>query len=187
FTWPITGKIYNNSGSYRYDSKTSEGCDSTYQMQLMINPEYHFGDTICALDRFVWSTTNQLYNQSGVYIYNHRSHKGCDSIEYLVLMISDGGEVYVPNVFTPNGDQINDRFFVYANEDVHLIDEFAVYNRWGEVVFAQQNIPPNDPQYGWNGIFRNQPASPAVFVYRVVWHDKFGGYHQAKGDVTLLR
>ncbi|MBK8482764.1 MAG: hypothetical protein IPL31_00010 [Saprospiraceae bacterium] len=64
----------------------------------MINPEYHFGDTICALDRFVWSTTNQLYNQSGVYIYNHRSHKGCDSIEYLVLMISDGGEVYVPNV-----------------------------------------------------------------------------------------
>ncbi|MEP7197132.1 MAG: SdrD B-like domain-containing protein [Saprospiraceae bacterium] len=187
YTWPVTGLNYRSSGTYRLDTVTREGCDSTYQMQLIIHPEFHITDTICKLDHFLWSSSGVDYTKSGVYAFNYNSFAGCDSVRYLFLVVASAGQVFVPNVFSPNGDQVNDRLFVFANEDVHQIDLFAIYDRWGELVFKQNKILPNDSVYGWDGIFRNQLANPAVFVYVVEWHDKIGGFHQAKGDVTLLR
>ncbi|MGB5034119.1 MAG: T9SS type B sorting domain-containing protein, partial [Saprospiraceae bacterium] len=187
YTWSVNGKNYRTSGSYRFDTVTHEGCDSNYLMQLIIHPEYHFSDTLCALGNFYWSADHRRYEESGVYEFNHRSSSGCDSIEYLVLMIAHEGEVYVPNVFSPNGDQVNDRLVVFSNEDVHMIDLFAIYDRWGELMFEQKNILPNDPQYGWDGMFRGVPVNPDVFVYIVEWRDKARGYHKVTGDATLLR
>ncbi|MBK6700707.1 MAG: gliding motility-associated C-terminal domain-containing protein [Saprospiraceae bacterium] len=114
-------------------------------MQLIIHPEYHFSDTLCALGNFYWSADHRRYEESGVYEFNHRSSSGCDSIEYLVLMIAHEGEVYVPNVFSPNGDQVNDRLVVFSNEDVHMIDLFAIYDRWGELMFEQKIFFPMIP------------------------------------------
>ena len=187
YTWSVNGKNYRTSGSYRFDTVTHEGCDSNYLMQLIIHPEYHFSDTLCALGNFYWSADHRRYEESGVYEFNHRSSSGCDSIEYLVLMIAHEGEVYVPNVFSPNGDQVNDRLVVFSNEDVHTIDLFAIYDRWGELMFEQKNILPNDPLYGWDGMFRGVPVNPDVFVYIVEWRDKARGYHKVTGDATLLR
>jgi gliding motility-associated-like protein len=156
-------------------------------MQLIIHPAFQFTDTLCALEHYYWPANNLQLIQSGTYFFNHYSTEGCDSIENLVLMIVYQGEVFLPNVFSPNGDQINDKFFVNANEDVHSIDLFAIYDRWGELMFRIKDILPNDPQYGWDGNFRNAPLNPAVFVYLVEWRDKFGGRHKAIGDVTLAR
>lgn len=187
YTWPPTGKTYTASGHYKIDLRTHEGCDSIHQLELTIDPEYHFGETLCVINKFLWPISGELYEQSGIYSYNHRTAAGCDSIENLVLLIQGSGEVYVPNAFSPNGDGINDRLTVYSNEDVKMLDYFRIFNRWGELLFEQRNIPPNDPQYGWTGIFKGQPANPAVFVYHVGWTDKLGGKHQQSGNSTLIR
>lgn len=187
YTWPVNGLTYKNSGYYRMDGLSEKGCDSIHQLFLTILPEYSFSDTICALDKFQWHANGIQYKESGMYSFNHFTKKGCDSIQILHLIVVHGGEVYLPNVFTPNGDQVNDRLTVYSNEDVHLIDLFAVYDRWGELVFQQKNFLPNDPSIGWDGNFRDTPARPAVYAYLVLWRDKLGNVHKAYGDVTLIR
>lgn len=187
YYWPVNNINYKSSGDFRFMTKTKDGCDSIHLLKVRIHPEYKFRDTICVLKHFVWYLTGEEYKQSGVYHFNHRSSMGCDSIEQLFLVVAQVGEVYMPNVFSPNGDQINDRFFVQTNEDIEKIDVFAVYNRWGEEVFKKVHFPPNDPLYGWDGLFRNEHANPAVFVYRVEWRDKLGGRHEVKGNVTLIR
>ncbi len=187
YTWPVNGVTYRNSGHFRLDATSRDGCDSVHQLFLTILPEYRFYDTICALDKYHWHADGLSYRESGEYEHNHYTRKGCDSIEYLYLIIVHGGEVYVPNAFTPNGDQVNDRLTVYANEDVQMIDHFAIYDRWGELVFQQRNFLPNDPSVGWDGAFRETPVRPAVFAYLVQWRDKFGNMHKAYGDVTLVR
>ncbi len=187
YTWPPTGKTYTTSGHYELVLQTHESCDSIHQLELTIDPEFHFHETLCVLNKYLWPIDGNLYEQSGIYSFNHRTINGCDSVEYLVLLIQGSGEVYVPNAFSPNGDGINDRLTVYGNEDVKMIDYYRLFNRWGELVFEQKNIPPNDPLYGWDGIFKSEPANPAVFVYHVGWTDKLGGKHQRSGNSTLIR
>lgn len=53
----------------------------------------------------------------------------------------------------------------FSNEDVHMIDLFAIYDRWGELMFEQKNILPNDPQYGWDGMFRGVPVNQMFLLY----------------------
>ncbi|WP_163066341.1 gliding motility-associated C-terminal domain-containing protein, partial [Acinetobacter baumannii] len=66
--------------------------------------------------------------------------------------------------FTPDGDGINDVFYVQA-KGVRNIKSLRVFNRWGEVVFEKTNILPNDVGSGWNGKIKGIAANPDVYVY----------------------
>jgi gliding motility-associated-like protein len=112
---------------------------------------------------------------------------GCMAQAALFLESIADPEVYIPNVFSPNGDGINDRFTVFGNPDVDFIEEMQIFDRWGNQVFIATEFPPNEEYYGWDGTFRHEPMNPAVFVYwaRVRFADgKTGSF---KGDVTLVR
>lgn len=61
------------------------------------------------------------------------------------------GLVYVPNVFTPNGDGINDRLVVYGDQNIILIRSFRVSNKEGTTVFYAEDVIPNDPTNAWDG------------------------------------
>jgi gliding motility-associated-like protein len=95
--------------------------------------------------------------------------------------------VYIPNVFSPNGDGINDFFTIYGNKDVEQVLEMRIFDRWGNFVYANNRFPPNEENYGWDGAFKNIAMNPAVFAY---WaHVQFtdGSVAFYKGDVTLVR
>lgn len=66
------------------------------------------------------------------------------------------GRVYVPNVFTPNGDGINDLLVVYGDQDIKLIRSFRVNDKDGTTVFFSENIPLNNFFYAWDGTVDNQ-------------------------------
>ena len=55
------------------------------------------------------------------------------------------------------------------------------------MVFQNGAFPPNEENYGWNGIFKDQMMNPAVFAYRAVVRYSNGEEHAYKGDVTLVR
>ena len=67
----------------------------------------------------------------------------------------------LPNVFTPNGDGINDLFIPYPYKFVEKID-MTIYNRWGNPVFETE-----DPDINWGGIDfeSNKPVSDGVYYY----------------------
>ncbi|MBX9779533.1 MAG: gliding motility-associated C-terminal domain-containing protein [Chitinophagaceae bacterium] len=95
-------------------------------------------------------------------------------------------EVFLPNAFTPEGDGINDVFYVQA-KGVRNIKSLRVFNRWGEVVFEKTNILPNDAGSGWNGKIRGVAANPDVYVYFCEVVCEKGGTQLYKGNVAIIR
>lgn len=92
------------------------------------------------------------------------------------------GDVYifVPNAFSPNGDNQNDILYV-RGQNLEEID-FKVFDRWGELVFES-----TDQAVGWDGVFKGKPVDPDVYVYhlRVICFD--GQENLIKGNITVLK
>lgn len=110
-------------------------------------------------------------------------------------MVSDSIEIKIveregikqPNIFSPNGDNNNDKFTLYFGPEVVRIVFLQIYTRWGERVFNGQNLPPNDPELGWDGSFRGKPLNPAVFAWVAKVEKLDGSTEIFYGDVLLVR
>lgn len=112
---------------------------------------------------------------------------GCSVTDVISFFLSIDGDVFIPNVFTPDGDDINDYFFISAGEFVEEIQELSIYDRWGDHVFQKFNFQPNQPLLGWDGTMRNLPMNPAVFAYKALIKFKDGSSEWRYGDVTIVR
>jgi gliding motility-associated-like protein len=113
---------------------------------------------------------------------------GCSVKDQLMLRVNLDRKVYIPNAFSPDEDEANDVFMIYAAaEQVEKVNFFRVFNRWGEIVFEYNNFDPNNAAFGWDGRFRGDLMNPAVFVYvaEILFID--GHEEMYKGDVTLMR
>ncbi|MBI5916328.1 MAG: gliding motility-associated C-terminal domain-containing protein [Bacteroidetes bacterium] len=120
--------------------------------------------------------------------YSVRVEKdGCDASDNLTVFVEKNRPVYVPNVFSPNDDGINDLFTIYAGESVSEIKSFLVFNRWGESVYEYYNFIPNDPAVGWDGTHRDKYMQPAVFTWFAEIEFIDGSVEIYQGDVTLVR
>lgn len=99
---------------------------------------------------------------------------------YVIKVIPLDKEVFVPNVFSPNGDGKNDILYVYSNYIKTM--EMRIFNQWG-----QQVELITDPKKGWNGSYKGSPQPVGVYVYilKAVLTD--GRSIQLKGNITLLR
>ena len=114
--------------------------------------------------------------------------KGCTDRATLLLQVDRRVDIYVPNIFSPNGDNENDVFMIFADmRGVKNIKSFQVFSRWGELVHEYYNFEPNNPAFGWNGRFNAQDLNPAVFVWYAVIELVDGSEVLYKGDVTLER
>ncbi|MBL7781689.1 MAG: gliding motility-associated C-terminal domain-containing protein, partial [Saprospiraceae bacterium] len=85
----------------------------------------------------------------------------------------------VPNAFTPNGDQMNDRFKPVLNGGTVI--KLSVWSRWGELVYESNNAN------GWDGTFDGEAAPSDVYVYQLVVRLPNGEEKMRHGDVTLIR
>ncbi|MDQ3192967.1 MAG: gliding motility-associated C-terminal domain-containing protein, partial [Bacteroidota bacterium] len=105
---------------------------------------------------------------------------GCSSTDSLTIFVEEpNGEVFIPNIFSPNGDGNNDLLLVYGNiKNMNLI----IYNRWGQKIFETTN-----QAIGWDGTHKGMPLDPAVFVYylRVIHQNNIEEIKQ--GNITLIR
>jgi len=113
---------------------------------------------------------------------------GCiASDDVLVIVNGDAAsEVFIPNTFTPNGDGMNDLFFIYGAY-LKLIEQIAVYDRWGELIYLKENINATDNANGWDGTYHGKPLNEGVYAYtaRVVLVS--GQVWMVAGNITLIR
>ncbi|MEO0625626.1 MAG: gliding motility-associated C-terminal domain-containing protein, partial [Bacteroidota bacterium] len=113
---------------------------------------------------------------------------GCTADDDLLVVVRKNRPIFIPTGVSPNGDNTNDRFLIYADFDqVEEIESFLIFNRWGESIFENFNFQPNDPAQGWDGTHRGEPLNPAVFVYQAVVRFTDGERVLYSGDVTLIR
>jgi len=112
---------------------------------------------------------------------------GCTAIDTLRIFVNNRSRVFIPNVFSPNGDDNNDFFTLYAGDEVVEIESLRIFSRWGNMVFEQENFPPNAPTLGWDGTLWGEPLNPAVFVYYAQVRYTDGTTELITGDVVLMK
>ena len=93
----------------------------------------------------------------------------------------------IPDAFTPNGDGRNDVFYIMGGPQGSRINDFAVFNRWGQKIFQVHDVLPDDPATGWNGNYKGAPVSPGTYVYMVTMGFADGTQEIFKGTVVLIR
>ncbi len=121
-------------------------------------------------------------------VYQVFTSNACGAAEGSVFVDFEScREVFIPNAFTPNGDGINDRFYLQDNGDVENIELIRVFDRWGGLVFERQGFKPNNPSLGWDGRFRSKPASEGVYTWFVELLFRDGKKELRSGSVNLLR
>lgn len=116
------------------------------------------------------------------------TENGCIEKAQILFKVDRDIKVYAPNAFTPfDGNGINDRFHLFSAENtVKNISEFRIFDRWGNEVFARNNVLPNDENNGWDGKFNNKNASLGVYVWQAKIEFITGDIMELEGDVTLL-
>ncbi len=110
--------------------------------------------------------------------------KGCsDSAQYIdYINVIAGGQLHVPNAFTPDNNKVNDVFKPEGYGITAKGYKFSIYDRWGELVFLT-----TDPEVGWDGTYNAKACQMDTYVW--VLEGKFASeqsFH-AKGTVMLLR
>ena len=86
--------------------------------------------------------------------------------------------LFLPNTFTPNNDNINEQFGVYESglQDYQM----WIFNRWGEQIFYS-----NNSEQGWDGKYENRVVQDGIYAWKIVY--SCGRFEQRVGIVTLLR
>ena len=105
---------------------------------------------------------------------------GCVASDQITIYVDYEYVIYIPNIFSPNGDGKNDILYVRGKGIKTLY--FAIYDRWGEKVFETTDL-----NNGWDGTFKGKPLNKAVFVYYVKATFVDNSEVEQKGDITLIR
>lgn len=143
-------------------------------------PDYELSCTDC--NPVTVSPKESLY-----YYLTVQDDNGCRADDRILVYVDKSRDVYIPNIFSPNGDGANDRFYIFTGPGVVKIKTFRVYSRWGEPVFENYNFQPNNPIEGWDGTYRGELMNGAVFAYYAEIEFQDGEVVLYEGDVLLFR
>ena len=151
------------------------------------------------LDSIVWTSGDPAFHNGGLitqtvapevttayYVWVMDS-LGCTAQDVILINIVKPRKYFIPNVFTPNGDGVNDRAMVFGGKEVEKILLFQIFDRWGNMVHQAKDFIPGNPEDGWDGTLDGKALNAAVFVYQV--KIKFiDGWEEFKtGEIILMR
>jgi len=139
------------------------------------------------------SLCNEVYvfpSQNTIYTATMVDENGCTGSDDYLVEVLKVRRIYLPNVFNPSSIRGNERFMVFIGRGAEVIQEFSIYDRWGNQVFSIEDVQRSElsPQLGWDGRINGDPASIGVYTYyaKVKFIDAVEPI-VFKGDLTLVR
>jgi gliding motility-associated-like protein len=117
------------------------------------------------------------------YILAVETPEGCT--DEVLVTVDRSRNIFAPNAFSPNGDNINDQFYIQGRRDEDIL-KLQIFDRWGGLLYEVNNIKANDPIPGWNGRVGDKLANLGVYVWvaEIAFLDATEVF---SGDVTLVR
>jgi len=110
---------------------------------------------------------------SGCYAVSAYDSKGNEGVKSVMVCIDSCNFYEIPNVFTPNGDNINDKLIAKTSGLVEKV-EFSLFNRNGQLLFKTE-----DPRLNWDGTYKGKIVSPGVYFYQCeVYERRISGIEQ---------
>jgi gliding motility-associated-like protein len=124
------------------------------------------------------------YTETGEYrVLLYAYNENCvDTFSMAPFVVKVSDSLSVPNIFTPNGDGVNDVVKIFGIEDARTY-EFAVYDRWGVYLFGAKD----EKNHFWDGTFRGKTCPEGVYYYVLKAEMNSGAKHKLKGSITLIR
>ncbi len=205
-----------DAGHYSIVLIDANGCEATIEVELPSPPELtlnligdtslFFGDSLL-LEAQVnfhpvtvsWSPPEGLFFEDSLHAWTvppttltyavaASNASGCMVNAQLTVYVDETRQIFVPNIFSPNDDLINDLFYCHARPgQVARIRFLRIYDRWGAMLFEAADILPGDPTAGWDGRFRGSPVQSGVFTWYMEVELAGGVVQVLKGDVSLIR
>ena len=160
------------------------------------------GMTIPAQDNLTtdsWATAGSLLctdcpqfdiipNETTTYTYQVTTGTGCVREDEMIVYVIAKGKFYLPNIFSPNGDGINDEIRIIPSPGIQRVLQWAVFDRWGNAVYGKTDFDPTDPSVFWDGrTSTGEEVNPGVFAYVLeiqLINSKTEVHH---GDITVIR
>ncbi|MBR4583064.1 MAG: gliding motility-associated C-terminal domain-containing protein, partial [Bacteroidales bacterium] len=147
---------------------------------------------------FLWDngrilSNDKIYNpiatpsENTLFTVEFHDGNNCIAIDTVSVIVKEvicsDPYIFVPNAFTPNGDGQNDFFKPFYPETLVTEVYFAVYDRWGSIVYETDNIRAD----GWNGTYKGKQLEPDVYVFWLKAKCINGEEYEHRGNVTLIR
>ena len=131
------------------------------------------------------SVTPDPERKESTYFASLTSDDGCTAQDTVTVTFRHDcidDEFFIPNMITPNGDGVNDVFYIEEpSVDVNM-RWLRIYNRWGELVFNTTDFSEH-----WDGKHRGKPLNPGVYVYYLEISCPDDKPFQKFGNVTIIR
>lgn len=194
------GETIEMPGSYHFEVEYVPGCVGTIALEVAASEaaEVFEEDTIIhcfqedpilllealGFDSVKWSVNTGLGAALSVIaggVYELRAYKsGCVLSDTVVVdpVCAPSKTIFIPNAFTPDGNQINDSFRIHLPDD-EIPSSFlmTIYDRWGGVLFST-----DDFMMGWDGTYNSTPADVGTYIYTIKFDEEL-----MSGEVVLLR
>jgi gliding motility-associated-like protein len=192
----------NEAGTYSVTVTSGDGCVNadTIHVTSMIAPSAFLVHDISLCENgaaqltttgswvsYLWSTgatePSVTIKQPGQYWLQVTDYNGCAGRDTVVVVLKTDCPkvVYFPNAFSPNHDGHNDIFRPFAGAPLEKYS-LEIYNRWGQKIFTS-----NDPLAGWNGEYRDVPATTGAYIYLCRYKFYNEGESTIKGTVVVVR
>lgn len=162
----------------------------------LLNSTYYFIDQTIGATKGKWNFGNgktefynagnniyHSYKDTGVFIVklDVENDGNCKDSKSLSVCITSKTLVVAPTAFSPNGDNINDVFYIKAIGTGFV--EYSIYDRWGEEIFSS-----NDVNIGWDGSFKSFKASTGVYTWKAKFYSFENRTEQLeKGNFHLIK
>ena len=176
-------------GLFHYTGSHGEDSIVTFILQIIPSSDTTICDSITE-DQLPWFVYDTVFNDTVAdYIYHLYNEAGCDSIIHYNLFIFWNGDhcdtaLSYPNVVTPNGDGVNDRFVIggLIEHNCFKYNELTIYDRYGHCVYHKRNIATEDDW--WNPAAQRAPSGTYFYYFKAhgvnIWT-------QHRGVIEVLR
>ncbi|HXB39714.1 MAG TPA: gliding motility-associated C-terminal domain-containing protein [Bacteroidia bacterium] len=144
-----------------------------------INYVWNFGETGALSTQ---QNTGYTYNSTGTFTVTLvATNGGCSDTTFVVIHVDENTLIIIPNIFSPNGDGINDGFFITTKGIRNL--KCIIFNRWGQEVYSL-----DAPDQVWDGILNNgNHASEGTYYYIIEASGFDGKNYKEHGPLTLVK
>jgi gliding motility-associated-like protein len=146
---------------------------------------------------FSWTPTGELFRagsnaitvrptENTEYTASVENRFGCKAQDKVKVTVAcQKANVFIPNLFSPNGDNVNDVFFV-RGIGLQKVRSIRIFNRWGQIVFSKNNFNANDATEGWDGRYKGKLLSTDTYIYMAEVVCGNGTVFSLNGNISLV-
>ena len=134
------------------------------------------------------SSVNLLPFSSDFVIASVTDENNCSDIDSLFLTVQEENLIFLPNIFSPNDDGLNDYMTIdYFGKSISIINKFSVFDRWGGLIHDIENQTFDSGGNLWDGYSNNKKPPAGVYVYYLKLTYINGIQQEISNSITLLR